>query len=610
MMRTMRHISKYVFWIVAVTFIGWLAYGQVTEILSGGRDTVLKINGTTIRVAQFQAGVQAAQENYRRQNGNAPITREAQRQIDDQVVNELVQATVIRQAYERLGFTVTDQEILQEALTNPPPQVLQTPEFQTNGQFDPAKWQRFLSSGSNPEFLLQLEALYRDQIPQRKLAAYITADLYVSDAKLWRIYRDQHDSVKVALLTVRPDQVPDTAVSVSDADLQRYYTSHKNDFTRPAYAYLSFVALPRYPDAVDSAAALARARQVRAQVAGGGVAKFAEVAKKQSSDSVSGAKGGDLGWINPGNGGFDRDFLKALKQLRPGQLSQPVLTQFGYHLIRVDSARGDSVRARHILVPIELRPAHRDIVDARTDSLDRLAAERDNGDGLDSAARKLGLPLAHAPRLEEGTRLMLGRYGPPDVSLWAFEARVGQTSQVIEGAPAEYVFRLDSLIPGGVQPLQQVRATVLAAVRLEKKRVVVRQRAQELAARLPAHQSLQQGGASLGIPVQVLGPFVRLNPPGPLQGEPEVLGAGFGLGVGQRSNVIAGAYGTYIVESLWRKLADSSAWLAQRAAQRDQLLQPARQARLQAYIEGLRQMAKVVDRRKEIFRPQTTTAGS
>ena len=103
---------------------------------------------------------------------------------------------------------------------------------------------------------------------------------------------------------------------------------------------------------------------------------------------------------------------------------------------------------------------------------------------------------------------------------------------------------------------------------------------------------------------------MRLNPPGPLQGEPEVLGAGFGLGVGQRSNVIAGAYGTYIVESLWRKLADSSAWLAQRAAQRDQLLQPARQARLQAYIEGLRQMAKVVDRRKEIFRPQTTTAGS
>src|SRR5437660_2750275 len=278
MMRAMRHISKYVFWIVAVTFIGWLAYGQVTEILSGGRDTVLKINGTTIRVAQFQAGVQAAQENYRRQNGNAPITREAQRQIDDQVVNELVQATVIRQAYERLGFTVTDQEILQEALTNPPPQVLQTPEFQTNGQFDPAKWQRFLSSGSNPEFLLQLEALYRDQIPQRKLAAYITADLYVSDAKLWRIYRDQHDSVKVALLTVRPDQVPDTAVSVSDADLQRYYTSHKNDFTRPAYAYLSFVALPRYPDAVDSAAALARARQVRAQVAGGGAAKFEAVA--------------------------------------------------------------------------------------------------------------------------------------------------------------------------------------------------------------------------------------------------------------------------------------------------------------------------------------------
>jgi len=68
--------------------------------------------------------------------------------------------------------------------------------------------------------------------------------------------------------------------------------------------------------------------------------------------------------------------------------------------------------------------------------------------------------------------------------------------------------------------------------------------------------------------------------------------------------VIAGDGGYFILESQGRKLADSTAWLAQRDQQRQQILGAARQARVQQYLEGLRAKAKIVDRRKEIFRAQ------
>src|SRR5881398_610083 len=300
MMRAMREITKPVFWVVAITFIGWMAYGQVSDIIGGGRDVVLKVDGTVVRSQPFQQQYQATLEQYRRQQGGGRLTREDERQLQDRVADQFIQKILLDRAYRRFGITVSDDEIIQAARSAPPPQimqqVLQDPTFQTNGQFDITKWQRYISSAGS-EFASQVEQLYREYLPQRKLEEYLTADVYVSDAKLWRTWRDQHESVTVALLAVRPEDVPDSLVPVSDAELERYYGAHQADFKRPAAAWLSYVELPRIPDSADSAAALKHARDLRAEIAGGGgKVKFEDVAKKESADSVSGAHGGDLGW--------------------------------------------------------------------------------------------------------------------------------------------------------------------------------------------------------------------------------------------------------------------------------------------------------------------------
>lgn len=611
MMRAMRENTKWVFYILVVAFVGWLVVDVGMGLTGAGNystgDAVLKVNGDPVHIQEYQNAFQSALDQVRSRNSQGPLSREDEQELGDRVVEQLIQDRLLRQAYVRLGLQATEREIQEAARNSPPPELMQMQQFQTNGQFDPAKWQRFLAAGSSggadPQFLAALESRYREEIPRVKLAQYLTSDVYVSDAKLWRMYRDQHDSISGVFVAFLPSTIQESEVPVTDADLRDYLGKHESEHKRSAVAYVSYLPLPRLPDPQDSVAAQARATRVRAEAARSQAA-FEAAAKRESSDSGSGREGGDLGWIKVADASFDRDFLAALRRLRAGEVSQPVTTQFGIHIIRVDQARGDSLHVRHILIPFDLRPEHLDVVEGRADSLDRLAADQPNGTMLDTAARILGLPVGPSQRIVQGDRLQLGRWVIPDVGVWAFEARVGETSPVIEAAPAYYVFRLDSLIPEGVPPLDEMRAELTAAVRLEKRQQLLGPRADRLYGELRGEQDLAGAARSRSLNVQTLGPFNRVNPPAYLPREPLVLGTAFGLRAGERSGLIKGNDGHYVVQIVTRHTADSAAWLAQRDMQREQVLQTARQARIRSYIEGMRAAAKIVDRRKEMFRPQ------
>ena len=362
------------------------------------------------------------------------------------------------------------------------------------------------------------------------------------------------------------------------------------------------MAQPRVPDARDSAAALDRAHALRAELVGG-KGKFEDVAKKESADSGSGARGGDLGWIKRNQPGFDARFVAGVRSLPVGVVSQPILSSFGYHLIRIDAAKGDSVHTRHILVAITLQGKHLDAVDTRTDSLDRLAADQTDGHRLDSAAHVLALPLARAPKLVQGERLVLPEGPVPDVSVWAFDARTGETSPVIDGPRASYVFRLDSLDPAGVPPLAQLRARVLDAARHEKKKALAREHAEPVARELHDATDLVATARARGLRVQKEGPFTRVTAGPEFTRNPVVLGAAFALRPGERSPLIAGETGFFLLQGIARTTVDSAAWRKQRDQQRETLTRPIEQARVQQFLAALRAKATIVDRRNEIFRP-------
>jgi len=259
---------------------------------------------------------------------------------------------------------------------------------------------------------------------------------------------------------------------------------------------------------------------------------------------------------------------------------------------------------------VALQGEHLDQVEARADTLERLAAERSDPAALDTVARRMGLQLSPQYRVVEGQRFNVGPYAVPDVSVWAFEAPPDETSPVIEGEAGYYVFRVDSLTPAGTPPLEQLRGRVTDIVRLEKLKVLAGHRADSIAAVLRGLPDLATAASAHGLEVQRFGPFSRMRPPGILVGEPLVVGTAFGLRVGERSGVVQGEKAYFILESSGRKLADSTAWLAQREVQRTQLRQALQQARIQQYLDGVRAKAKVVDRRKDLFKSQASAERS
>ncbi len=424
MMQAFRNAAKPLMVVVAITFFLWLVVDLSgitgnTGLLT--QTTVGKINGQSIDARTYQTVVQQNIDARQRQSPG-PLGLEDTQQVRDEVWEQFVQNTVLSAEYRRRGITVTEDEIAEAIRNSPPPEFREVPEFQTDSQFDMGKYQRWLTSSVAQQYLPALEAQYREQIQRSKLLRVVTADVYLSDAALWERYRDEHEMVKIGLAALVPRTVvPDSAVQASDAEIQAYYKAHLDEFERPATAYLSFVALPRLTNASDTAAARARADSARAEIVGG--APFADVARRESADSASAAKGGDLGeWTK---GAMDPAFDSAAFALPLNTVSQPVLSQFGYHIIEITSRKGTKARGRHILIPIEVAGEHRDQLDAEADSLERLGAEKADPAALDTAARVLKLPIGKALPAQEGTKVQVGTLVVPDAGVWAFQAKRG-----------------------------------------------------------------------------------------------------------------------------------------------------------------------------------------
>jgi hypothetical protein len=182
--------------------------------------------------------------------------------------------------YRRRGIVVSDDEVREFARYAPPPWITQAPELQTDGRFDSEKYQRLLASPQARQggLLISLEQYYRNEIPREKLYDQIASGVYVSDAELWRAWRDQHDSAQVSYVVFSPVMDSAAAKSISDSDLRSYFDAHKSDFASGGRAWLSVVYIPRAVTGADSAAARARATRLRDEIEKG--TKFEDVAKR------------------------------------------------------------------------------------------------------------------------------------------------------------------------------------------------------------------------------------------------------------------------------------------------------------------------------------------
>jgi peptidyl-prolyl cis-trans isomerase D len=222
----MRSAAKWIWIFIIISFIGGFLFVETSGLLGREQITpttsVATVNGVDIPYMTW-ANLASGMAQQREGATGHGLTLDERRQIDDAAFEQLVTNVLLNQEFERRGIRVSDEEIQQAALMSPPPEMMQDPQLQSDGQFDIAKYQRLLKSPAARQqgLLIQLENYDRSEIPRAKLYAQIAGDVFVSDAKLWSSYKDTHDSAVVSYVTFDPASVPDSGVTLSDAEMRR-----------------------------------------------------------------------------------------------------------------------------------------------------------------------------------------------------------------------------------------------------------------------------------------------------------------------------------------------------------------------------------------------------
>jgi len=599
-LQSMRSSAKYIWIFIVVVFIGVFLFTETSGLLGRARVTtgtaVAKVNGDEI---PYTTWMQAAQQRIQQeQEGRGrSLTLDEEEQIRGEVFDQLVQSILLDQEYKRRGIRVTDEEIVQAAQFSPPPQFMQSPELQTDGRFDLEKYQRFLKSAAARQqgLYFQLENYYRSEIPKAKLYEQVASEVFVTDDELWRAYRDQHDSSKVSFVSFDPATIPDSGITVSDADIRAYYDSHKKELSRPGRAVVSVLSVPRQITAADSAAVRARALALREEITRG--AKFEDVAKRESADTISGAQGGFLG--RGARGRFVDTFEKAAYALTPGQVSEPVETQFGLHLIKVDEKKADTIAVRHILLKFQQSDSSASRTDRKADSLANIAASQDTPQRFDSAAKVLKLTPQHGIAVEGEALTIAGQY-VPSVSAWAFSGvKPGATSELFDSDAGYVLAKLDSVTPGGLPSLEAAREDIKRTLTTEKKLDRLVAQAKEFATAASA-STLEAAATQKNLKVTSSDAFTRGGFVPGMGRLNEAIGAAFSLPIGVVSNPIRTQDGVVVLRVDRRVDADRAEWEKQKTIQRQQLVQGMRQQRIQAFLQQLRADAKLDDRRKDL----------
>lgn len=598
--------GKFLVFPIIAGFVAWMVLEigmEATGATPGAVSEIGSVNGEPISLEMWNNAYQQQVEQARQQTGGR-LSADQLAAVEQRTWDQLVGEMLLQREIRRRDIRVSDAEVVAAAQTMPPPFLMGNELFQTEGQFDLNKYRQFLSGPTaNAEVFQQLEGYYRTTLPQLKLFRQVTAGAYVTEAELWRAFRDRNETATVDYVALDLARLAPGEVAVSADEIRRYYEANPKEFERSPTARMSLAFLPLEITPVDRAASLQRAREVRQQIVDG--ADFAEVAARESADPGSRAAGGDLGTVSRGQ--MVKPFEDAVFSLPVGEVSEPVETQFGYHIIQVQSREGETAQVRHILIPIEKSEEEMDRLDEKAEELERLAATQ----GLERAARTVGATLRQNVVVSDESPFVPEIGSAREALEWAMtaagDADDAKASEVFASPQALYVARLESFTPRGKMSLADATPQIRRELIVQKKRDQARAAGEKLVQEVRGGKTLQQAAQERGLQVQAAGPFTRIDA-NPVFGQATApVGAAFGTPINQVSGVVESPAGLFVI----RPTARTEAARAEFEAQKEQLRQiisgQFRQEAVARWLDALRRSAEIEDNRDQVLRGARTS---
>jgi peptidyl-prolyl cis-trans isomerase D len=579
---------------------------------NAGQSWAARVDGQVISIQDFQTEARNLDASYRQLLGPQYDQQKAFLRVGQTAIDRLINESLLDKEASRAGLSVTEQEIADA--------IIKDPSLQQNGAFiGRERYEKLYQS--NPVMFESYEAAVRRQVLQNKLRSLVEDSVIVTEAELEEAYRRQNEKAAFEYLVLDSSKLPSSQPTQSA--IESYYQSHLADYqsgegrsgryvlfntkdiaagidipeseirsqylqdqktlySTPEKRRASHILIKVASDASPAQvkAAEDKIRNALKRVRSG--EDFAKVAKEVSEDSTA-ASGGDLSYFTRDQ--MVREFADATWVLKVGEISQPVRSPFGFHVIRLTD-----VQTAHELTLEEARPqilASLKEVKAR-DEAQRRASEfssklKSAGGDFAKIARDSGLVPKEFRGVHAGEPIPdLGLQPSATASLFAL--KVGEAGNPVMTGSGVVVVQFLEVSPGTALPLDKVRDRVAA----DALRQMQAEAARKILAAAGGTSDLAAAAKRLKTELKTTGPIAPTGPAGDLGSDPSVLKEIFSLKVGETSPPLALASGSVAVVKMVDRPDPMQGFAAQKTSLRNSLLSAKKDRLFRAYLDRLR----------------------
>jgi peptidyl-prolyl cis-trans isomerase D len=514
MLKVMRDSFQHLKWIlVLVIAVFILGFVLIDTGLQGGAPTeagyAAKVNGETVPISEFNRSLFFANQQYQSMYGQQ-MTPEmlASMGIPRRVMDSLIDETLLLQEARELGLAATDEEIRKE--------ILEIPVLNPGGKFVGTElYQTYVRDRLGYPSAAAFERVLARGITLRKMENALQSAVVVTPQQAEEEFRRRNENVKIRY-ALYPAERALTTVSVTPAEVEAYYRANSSRYAHPQQKNVKYLLADlariraeinltdaqlreryqqnreqyRTGEAVQASHILikteenatpqqieqarTKANALLQQIRGG--ADFATLARQNSGDPSSAANGGDLGFFESGQ--MVPEFEQTAFAQNVGEVSEPVKTQYGFHIIKTTAKRPSGYRSFEE-VRSEIQPAMIDET-AKAQARDRIN-------------RVLTQLRANQPKSEADLRALANEYVSfndagwfgkndaieglgrmPQLNAWAFGAETGALGEVMETQRGFLVPYLVGSREAGISPLAEIRERVENDARLAKAREVAK----------------------------------------------------------------------------------------------------------------------------------------
>ncbi|BHH84734.1 SurA N-terminal domain-containing protein [Desulforhopalus sp. 52FAK] len=522
--------------IIALVFIFW----GVGSNLSGDRQAALVINGEEVSFQDYQQAYDRTYERFSAQfGGNMPKDLAESLGIKQQVINQLIQTSLLRQGAEKMGIYVSAEEVRKV--------IEEMVQFQENGSFNMDRYKAVLANirTAPTKFEKSMRTDRLAEVGAREIGNFASV---ATDSEIREIYSQLNEQVEVDFVTFLPSDfekkvevnndalaswfetvkdnyksAPQTKlryfaftysdiadkVEIDDAQIKDYYESNSQMFTQPEQRKASHILFKVGENDSEEVKEkqLAQANMVLAKAKEG--SDFSELAKEYS-EGPSKDNGGELGFFTQGQ--MVPTFDDAVFSLGKGEISDVVKTQFGYHIILVEDIKPASKKSledskKQILSNLQKKEAESLAFQVANSTYESIIS----AGGLDQH-------LEATPDAEIRTSDFFTRDDAPNdlkndaIFLdKAFELKKGEFSSLIKGDTGYAIFQAEDVKEPEVPSFESIKDTLEDDFKIANSKDLAKKAASELLATVTDAGTLSEAAKDLGYTTQSSGLLGRNN---------------------------------------------------------------------------------------------------